>query len=318
MAGDSFLTADLISPSHHKGFQKIKGGVESISSLPDVILQHILSFISTKLAIRTSLLSKRWRHVWCDIPSLSFDEDNDNVTLKFASINKTLITLYKAPTSEDNKISPQNHREAECSPHRQLDRVRHVPQRGEHDDFLQLQVMALTMLEKSQNVDKLTLKENFLHILSLAEVRGVPFPMLKVKYLTLETVIFQYVIPGESLFSEEEENHEIYREIYGDPIYDTYADDVIHIDYVFPEDAFENLTRAKSGRNQSKVGDKDGPAKISNAENPAEDSRSNLSWPARADAAQIQDSRTNLSWPARPDAAQIQDSRTNLFLAGET
>ncbi|CAL9218105.1 unnamed protein product [Arabidopsis halleri] len=64
------------------------------------------------------------------------------------------------------------------------------------DDFLQLQVMALTMLEKLQNVDKLTLKENFLHILSLAEVRGVPFPMLKVKYLTLETVIFRYVIPG--------------------------------------------------------------------------------------------------------------------------
>ncbi|CAL9218104.1 unnamed protein product [Arabidopsis halleri] len=128
MAGDSFLTADLIAPSHHKGFQKIKGGVESISSLPDVILQHILSFISTKLA--TSLLSKRWRHVWCDIPSISFDEDNDNVTLKFASINKTLITLYKAP--KIIKFTPQNHREAECSPHRQLDRVRHVPQREEH------------------------------------------------------------------------------------------------------------------------------------------------------------------------------------------
>ncbi|KAG7599811.1 Leucine-rich repeat 2 [Arabidopsis suecica] len=64
------------------------------------------------------------------------------------------------------------------------------------DDFLQLQVMALTMLEKLKNVEKLILKENFLHILSLAEVRGVPFPMLKVKYLTLETVIFRYVIPG--------------------------------------------------------------------------------------------------------------------------
>ncbi|KAF3607667.1 hypothetical protein DY000_02050108 [Brassica cretica] len=33
-------------------------------------------------------------------------------------------------------------------------------------------------------------------ILSLAEIRGVYFPMLKVKSLTLDTVISQYVIPG--------------------------------------------------------------------------------------------------------------------------
>ncbi|KAF3608519.1 hypothetical protein DY000_02050119 [Brassica cretica] len=33
-------------------------------------------------------------------------------------------------------------------------------------------------------------------ILSIAEIRGVPFPVLKVKSLTLDTKIFQYVIPG--------------------------------------------------------------------------------------------------------------------------
>ncbi|XP_010463275.1 PREDICTED: putative F-box/LRR-repeat protein At3g18150 [Camelina sativa] len=56
--------------------------------------------------------------------------------------------------------------------------------------------MALKMLEKVKNVEKLTLGGNFLHYLSLAEIRGVPFPMLKVKYLTLDTAIFRYVIPG--------------------------------------------------------------------------------------------------------------------------
>ncbi|CAE6016010.1 unnamed protein product [Arabidopsis arenosa] len=61
-------------------------------------------------------------------------------------------------------------------------------------DFLQ--DMVLKMLEKLQNVEKLTFEGNFLQIISLAEVRGVPFPMFKVKDLTLETVIFQYVIPG--------------------------------------------------------------------------------------------------------------------------
>ncbi|CAH8256626.1 unnamed protein product [Arabidopsis lyrata] len=63
-------------------------------------------------------------------------------------------------------------------------------------DFPQLQAMVLEMLEKLQNVEKLTFGGNFLQILSLAGVRGVPFPMLKVKTLILETVIFQYVIPG--------------------------------------------------------------------------------------------------------------------------
>ncbi|KAF3562857.1 hypothetical protein DY000_02011938 [Brassica cretica] len=48
-------------------------GVDSISFLPDVILQTILSYIPTEIAIKTSILSKRWRHVWSDTPCLSFD-----------------------------------------------------------------------------------------------------------------------------------------------------------------------------------------------------------------------------------------------------
>nr|VDD30703.1 unnamed protein product [Brassica oleracea] len=57
-----------------------------ISSLPDEILQQILSLIRTKFAIRTSILSKRWRHVWLDTPSLSFD----SFSLKAHTINQTL------------------------------------------------------------------------------------------------------------------------------------------------------------------------------------------------------------------------------------
>ncbi|XP_019091075.1 PREDICTED: probable F-box protein At1g60180 [Camelina sativa] len=65
-------------------------------------------------------------------------------------------------------------------------------------DVLHIKVVAMVvkMLEKLKNVEKLTLGGNFLQILSLAEACGVPFPMLKVKYLTLETIIFRYVIPG--------------------------------------------------------------------------------------------------------------------------
>ncbi|KAG2290001.1 hypothetical protein Bca52824_049605 [Brassica carinata] len=62
-------------------------------------------------------------------------------------------------------------------------------------DFLQ--AMVLRMLEKLQNVDKLAFGENFLTVLTLAELRRVPIPNLKVKDLTLETMISQYAIPEE-------------------------------------------------------------------------------------------------------------------------
>lgn len=60
---------------HHRKIKRARVSSEDldlISSLPDVILQVILSFIPTKLAISTSVLSRRWRYVWCDTPSLSF------------------------------------------------------------------------------------------------------------------------------------------------------------------------------------------------------------------------------------------------------
>lgn len=94
MADDS-ATPGVRVPSHRYGRhyhrRKIKEAVDSISSLPDVILQHILSFIPTKLAITTSLLSKRWRHVWCDTPSLSFND----YRLEAPFIDETL-TRYTA------------------------------------------------------------------------------------------------------------------------------------------------------------------------------------------------------------------------------
>ncbi|XP_028806301.1 putative F-box/FBD/LRR-repeat protein At4g26350 [Neltuma alba] len=49
---------------------------ERISSLPDSLLLHILSFLHTRDAVATSLLSKRWRPLWRSIPKLEFDDTN--------------------------------------------------------------------------------------------------------------------------------------------------------------------------------------------------------------------------------------------------
>ncbi|KAJ0014177.1 hypothetical protein Pint_20646 [Pistacia integerrima] len=46
---------------------------DRISELPDEILHHILSFMATKFAVQTSILSTRWRHLWKFISTIDFD-----------------------------------------------------------------------------------------------------------------------------------------------------------------------------------------------------------------------------------------------------
>ncbi|XP_058760939.1 F-box/FBD/LRR-repeat protein At1g51370-like [Vicia villosa] len=47
---------------------------DKISRLPDEILSHILSFLTTKKAVRTSLLSKRWTDLWQSCDTIDFTD----------------------------------------------------------------------------------------------------------------------------------------------------------------------------------------------------------------------------------------------------
>ncbi|KAJ0633869.1 putative F-box domain, FBD domain, leucine-rich repeat domain superfamily [Helianthus annuus] len=47
--------------------------VDRLSGLPEDIISHILSLIATKFAVRTSVLSKRWRYSWKLVTNLDFD-----------------------------------------------------------------------------------------------------------------------------------------------------------------------------------------------------------------------------------------------------
>ncbi|KDO39985.1 hypothetical protein CISIN_1g041388mg [Citrus sinensis] len=51
-----------------------RGNADRISSLPDSVLCHILSYIPTKHVVATSVIAKRWKNVWTAVPNLSFDD----------------------------------------------------------------------------------------------------------------------------------------------------------------------------------------------------------------------------------------------------
>ncbi|XP_074273528.1 F-box/LRR-repeat protein At4g14103-like isoform X2 [Silene latifolia] len=70
-----------------------EGSLDRISSLPDELLGHILSFLPTLSALQTSLLSTRWRYLFTLTTSLSFD-DQEYYELSSHG-NKTLNTGFE-------------------------------------------------------------------------------------------------------------------------------------------------------------------------------------------------------------------------------
>jgi hypothetical protein len=66
---------------------------DRISTLPDQILCHILSFVPTKLAATTSVLSKRWNPLWLFVETLDFDDKDFKNKATFRNFISSVFLL---------------------------------------------------------------------------------------------------------------------------------------------------------------------------------------------------------------------------------
>ncbi|KAL3849997.1 hypothetical protein ACJIZ3_011879 [Penstemon smallii] len=63
--------------------------------LPEEVMHHIQSFISSRKAAKTCLLSKSWYTAWCTHPILSFDERDFRTIGGFANFTRKTIQRYR-------------------------------------------------------------------------------------------------------------------------------------------------------------------------------------------------------------------------------
>ena len=73
--------------------EEINRNGKCLADLPEEILRHILSFLPTKDAVRTCLLSKRWEYLWASIPNVDFEQSFDS-PIKMSKSKRRLLMNF--------------------------------------------------------------------------------------------------------------------------------------------------------------------------------------------------------------------------------
>ncbi|XP_027354129.1 putative F-box/FBD/LRR-repeat protein At1g78760 isoform X2 [Abrus precatorius] len=66
---------------------------DRLSDLPDCVLLHILTFVNAKHAVRTCVLSKRWKNLWKSLPSLILHSSDFWTFKSFTKFVSRLLSL---------------------------------------------------------------------------------------------------------------------------------------------------------------------------------------------------------------------------------
>ncbi|GJN02871.1 hypothetical protein PR202_ga20260 [Eleusine coracana subsp. coracana] len=75
------------------GASRARASADLLSELPDCILEDVLSRVTSRQACRTSVLSRRWRHVWRAVPARCIDMDQS----EFVSASTRTTTATGRP-----------------------------------------------------------------------------------------------------------------------------------------------------------------------------------------------------------------------------
>ncbi|KAM3201472.1 hypothetical protein P3L10_033835 [Capsicum annuum] len=94
----------MMPPKGRKHCRSLTPGV--LSNLPDNVIDVILMCLPCKDAVRTSILSKKWRYRWCRLTELTLDssiwkgQDLLNPTIKFTKVIYQLLSLHEGPITK--------------------------------------------------------------------------------------------------------------------------------------------------------------------------------------------------------------------------
>ncbi|CAH9147480.1 unnamed protein product [Cuscuta epithymum] len=86
LENDRETMSSMSVPSSNKQVKYMS--IDRLSALPDALLICILSFLSTKKAARASILSKRWQHLWTNLPKLRFKEKSCELEKILKTVNR--------------------------------------------------------------------------------------------------------------------------------------------------------------------------------------------------------------------------------------
>ena len=78
---------------------------DRISNLPNSLLYHILSFLLTKEAVATAILSNRWKPLWTLVPTLDLKDNCCKKPISFTYIVYRVLALHIAPSLRSFRLT---------------------------------------------------------------------------------------------------------------------------------------------------------------------------------------------------------------------
>ena len=97
----TFIYTITIFAANMEAIRMANDDLDAFNNIPSSIIEHILSLVPIKDAVRTSILSRNWRYRWTKIPKLVFDledmvdEEELEEQLLWASETKELMMRCK-------------------------------------------------------------------------------------------------------------------------------------------------------------------------------------------------------------------------------